>query len=410
MRHSAVALLRVALPQNEALAGLPTVPKSPPLRRRPPLPPPHFRRRVQSLVSTRMASDRPLSCNMPPDRPPGRPRLLPMPPTPPPLDDETFEPRARLTIGYLSGLLPKTLPRPAAFDDSTDSNSNPPAQTPMLHESLVLGSSSSSATKLLIPTLSDDMTQAASIQTKPSKPSKPSQRLNAMFATGWNKLPDELKVRILEYNLQTTRICGKRAVRKILLPYLRMTPDIATLSKEIFYKTNKFHFNITNDEVERGVIHHPMLPLLISRPPSQVVAPQIRHLAVTTYLSEATWAVLIEISKGGYGFQALTTLEITIDMSLLNRVRDFWKFAEEVLGEGVSFSCHGHVRFVSFTTKEPEVKAEIRSKIRFCPIQSKASRLQESYHSYRRDETIPTHQMWRGRVLRSGHRTGPQML
>lgn len=64
------------------------------------------------------------------------------------------------------------------------------------------------------------------------------------FAAGWDKLSDELKVMILQNNLVLDHSIRGDAwnedVAHALFPYLRMTPEIAGLAKEIFYSKNTF--------------------------------------------------------------------------------------------------------------------------------------------------------------------------
>lgn len=82
----------------------------------------------------------------------------------------------------------------------------------------------------------------------------PRAPLLPVFVRGWNKLPNELKINILEFNL----ICDTRIDLEIydyhldiLHDHLRMTPEIADMSENIFFGKNEFEFHI-EDLLELG--------------------------------------------------------------------------------------------------------------------------------------------------------------
>ncbi|KAF1958162.1 hypothetical protein CC80DRAFT_25750 [Byssothecium circinans] len=66
--------------------------------------------------------------------------------------------------------------------------------------------------------------------------------LGPAFSAGWKKIPDELKTQILGFNLTETEPISSADTSSLLGLYhhLRMTPEIASLSREVFYTTNTF--------------------------------------------------------------------------------------------------------------------------------------------------------------------------
>lgn len=70
------------------------------------------------------------------------------------------------------------------------------------------------------------------------------------FARGWSKLPTELELEILRYNLLFPSPIWPSDIntvtRRELLPYLRVTPDIAEMAKSVFYQENRFIMQFSN--------------------------------------------------------------------------------------------------------------------------------------------------------------------
>lgn len=63
------------------------------------------------------------------------------------------------------------------------------------------------------------------------------------FARGWDKLPAEIKVHILSFNLVSDENITEKQHKKMLptlLHHLRCTPEIAGLAEEIYYGMNAF--------------------------------------------------------------------------------------------------------------------------------------------------------------------------
>ncbi|KAF2875697.1 hypothetical protein BDV95DRAFT_603106 [Massariosphaeria phaeospora] len=64
--------------------------------------------------------------------------------------------------------------------------------------------------------------------------------LGPEFTKGWSKLPDELKVLVLSFNLVFRQRIYQYSLPNAFLPYLRITPEIARLAKQVYYSDNIF--------------------------------------------------------------------------------------------------------------------------------------------------------------------------
>jgi hypothetical protein len=76
---------------------------------------------------------------------------------------------------------------------------------------------------------------------------EPLDALGAEFVRGWHKLPDELKVRVLEFNVTAqspisyyASIANNGCDVGNLWHHLKATPEIAGLSRDIYYTRNTF--------------------------------------------------------------------------------------------------------------------------------------------------------------------------
>lgn len=80
-------------------------------------------------------------------------------------------------------------------------------------------------------------------------PDEPASQLGASFASGWSKLPDELKIHILSFNLVSQDPLGESHGRHTIFKpettffrwHLRSTPEIARLSRDVYYSRNIIH-------------------------------------------------------------------------------------------------------------------------------------------------------------------------
>lgn len=148
---------------------------------------------------------------------------------------------------------------------------------------------------------------------------RPDFRLTPEFARGWNNLPVELKTRILERNLSnllgTSRKHGLRQgdEKTILFRYLRMTPEIAHLSREIYYKNNTFMVSM---EINRIVLdfHRARYENVACYPPRS----GNRFIRTVNISIEAKrslreyWPMIQRMDSGGYGFQNLRFVGIRV--------------------------------------------------------------------------------------------------
>lgn len=126
------------------------------------------------------------------------------------------------------------------------------------------------------------------------------------FARGWLKLPTELKLQILRHNLTCPSAIWPSNIntvtRRELFPYLRMTPDIATLAKYVFYQENRFIMQFSSS--------NPHTMSVLARP-CMVIRPQLRRVTFLTRLTAPDWELLQAMSTGQHaGFTGLIHLEV----------------------------------------------------------------------------------------------------
>jgi hypothetical protein len=135
------------------------------------------------------------------------------------------------------------------------------------------------------------------------------------FAPAFNNLPDELKVMILKHNLILNVVVSDyNTVSWHLLPYLRMTPKIAALAQEIFYKDNNFQAQISPLGYDPS----------IDRAYRMKYAPQpinhsIRHLYIDIEMCQDNLDKLTNLANGMYGFSALQIIKISVDVAAFLR-------------------------------------------------------------------------------------------
>ncbi|KAF2249524.1 hypothetical protein BU26DRAFT_565169 [Trematosphaeria pertusa] len=137
--------------------------------------------------------------------------------------------------------------------------------------------------------------------------------LTSGFVKGWHKLPDELKLQVLEHNVLVSGLIGGSAQpdqvkEKHLFPYLRMTPEIAALAKEIFYTKNAFAINRTS-----GFPHSPFGlddgPCYLSYP-KRPLSDQLRFVTFATSMHQADFDLLARLANGEFGFRNLQHVTI----------------------------------------------------------------------------------------------------
>lgn len=154
--------------------------------------------------------------------------------------------------------------------------------------------------------------------------------LGANFAHGWDKLPNELKVRILSFNLisyipinaKSIAVCqetqnskcrrtshshprpGRKSCSETLIHHLAMGSEIAEISKEIYYGRNIFYLEPT---VIRGGLSPPSMSFVF---PPRAVNSHVRHIIISISIKDQEWDILTDLSSGVMGFGNLVKLEI----------------------------------------------------------------------------------------------------
>ncbi|KAF2635719.1 hypothetical protein P280DRAFT_473632 [Massarina eburnea CBS 473.64] len=184
----------------------------------------------------------------------------------------------------------------------------------------------------------------------------PTERLGTGFGRGWNKLPVELKLHILRYNVSAqegyantscsfcempifndkvhvgcpyirngkwlNRSCDFDVMKeKKLYRYMRLTPEIAALAKEIFYGTHIFEF----------MYHLP--PMLCLRERNRFVRRlNLVEISMSENSSPSPWEILSNLSKKQYGFTNLSRIHITFAAEFIaDTFNNYCISAEETL-------------------------------------------------------------------------------
>lgn len=213
--------------------------------------------------------------------------------------------------------------------------------------------------------------------------------LDPDFAEGWRKLPNELKIRVLAYNLAfdspiescciSPRLWRLRMEEghwpSMLLAHLAMGPDIAAAATETFYHKNTFHVNLeyrmhgiglmnraswkkmTTDALVRAnrIRRHEL--------PSPTIQTLVRRLEISHYLNNYSWETL-RTSNGIYKlFSSLRHVTIRVVMCETNwavwihRFQDFGEWSlrgpEDAVDSipdprryaRIQFHCDGEVEF-----------------------------------------------------------------
>jgi len=140
--------------------------------------------------------------------------------------------------------------------------------------------------------------------------------LNVSFAQGWIKLPDELKEKILSCYLVTNYpVEGRNPIfdlqRRTLLQYLHSTPEIASFSRDIYYRLNTFRLRPTSD---LSPVIQPWQPIItqgVLRYPMPSVNRLIRSVHFVCPLKDWATVFLARFAQGNYGFQDLRYVKIT---------------------------------------------------------------------------------------------------
>ena len=210
--------------------------------------------------------------------------------------------------------------------------------------------------------------------------------LKSAFAEGWNKLPAELKILTLEFNMKAENRVGaddKKVYPPIvlfqLLPHLTMTREIAAIARDIFWTKNEFHLEPSCQSVVIGN-GRSNNRIYFAYPP-QAFHHLIRRLAVQIRPMRREWRVLEKLANGDYGFAALRNIVVDFDMRRVILTRRVWtSFLTLTVRDGIDFKCAGNVKFLAPqpATDTPselsfeDVKEMFNGKIRFAVEETKA--------------------------------------
>ncbi|KAH7402215.1 hypothetical protein DE146DRAFT_780640 [Phaeosphaeria sp. MPI-PUGE-AT-0046c] len=183
---------------------------------------------------------------------------------------------------------------------------------------------------------------------------EPTASLDAAFAAGWAKLPDELKEQILAHNLvnatskayiEYETYCAPWDIG-ILLHHLRCTPEIANLSREIYYKQNVFC--LEPEELE-GSYARPYKLLH----PGPFVSSLIRLIEFKCKLGTRAFALLERFAMMHDRFPNLRYLKLIFDASAClgtGRV-NFRRWLDTVISDAIEFPCKGEMEVVDKVTR-----------------------------------------------------------
>ena len=156
------------------------------------------------------------------------------------------------------------------------------------------------------------------------------------FVRGWNKLALELKYLILKSNLVSARAVTSHCVQywdtSEYQKYLRTTPELAALARQVFHESNTFVLHVLKRPVSR---------------PHPSVRPFIRRVELDIPLAGAQWQMLANSAPNGFGFPNLQSVSVHFRFSMFaNRTREARRAMKSIASTNpVSFPCVGKVRF-----------------------------------------------------------------
>ncbi|KAF1958168.1 hypothetical protein CC80DRAFT_502961 [Byssothecium circinans] len=167
--------------------------------------------------------------------------------------------------------------------------------------------------------------------------------LGCMFEKCWSRLPDELKLRVLRTQLVQS-LPVERANKAEFYHYLKMTPEIAALSKDIYYKENTFNIGPIPLRGQSSLFGDIGLcgPALETRP-------FVHHLTFTLGIdpSGMEWRLLKRLANGEFGYTNLVHVEIQVPWDMKRRrdhridtsVKDWSSKYNYWLSGSVEFPC-----------------------------------------------------------------------
>jgi hypothetical protein len=165
----------------------------------------------------------------------------------------------------------------------------------------------------------------------------PTEPLNEAFAKGWEKIPDNLKYKILQVNLKADMLIGSESrccvgdfeAGCVLRHHIALGPEFATLAARVFYETNTFSF-ISERVPPRAARHH------------------IRHAVVRVVCPlEYGWQEVGLLASAAGGFTNLEHIRIEFETASIED--DLFMMEEDgrmfSLSRIIQFDCQGELEF-----------------------------------------------------------------
>ncbi|KAJ4360851.1 uncharacterized protein N0V89_001418 [Didymosphaeria variabile] len=198
---------------------------------------------------------------------------------------------------------------------------------------------------------------------------KPQYTLGPLFVRHWENLPEELRVMIITQNMIAYPVRqGCRYPMDLitkLFPHCRMTPHIARMATEAFYRNNEFLIQLNSGMPNR----YPPAPLNCL----------IRRLHLTMYICRSHCTFLRKLSEGRLGFGSLRYLRIKISWHFPVRDSDNtdWdNFIDDTTDNPIEFLCGGSLAVISrpaglimyvhrLMRADPAKQAVIQDRIKF---------------------------------------------
>lgn len=192
----------------------------------------------------------------------------------------------------------------------------------------------------------------------------PDVPLGRAFMEGWQKLPVELKIMILEHNLVFPYPIRKYQCDAFgaLLAHMRSTPEIAELARNIFYTKNTFklHFIMALSFAAPSYGNYTTPRLSYPNPTAYDL---IRTIDISTALSSQVWMSLRKMAQGmlrlnyvklelGWFNQFDSTIIHSRAVVLASETgtdvasayeRAVFDLMGECLGGGIHFACSGEL-------------------------------------------------------------------
>jgi hypothetical protein len=181
------------------------------------------------------------------------------------------------------------------------------------------------------------------------------EELRDGFACGWNMLPEELKMRVLSFNLVEIKPIAKdesgrsATSRSNLCKHLAMGPEIARLALEVYYTKNRFAL-----EAQSGRIQLPPL----------AVRSLIRSVILTVRCGTGPWRTVESFASGKY--------RLTNVLYIVVRFNYFWlappvsRLLIQLRKRPVHFEYKGRVEIEANPDREPGQQIGVKQRRERC--------------------------------------------